>query len=82
MNLKVYTVYRAEYRSNKTVRIGKLVDHRGTERNNNAADMLRMAQKLYPTSAINSHIFIIRESSHLRLLFEDHTAFSSTAGGG
>jgi len=67
VNMKVYTVYRAEYRSKKTVRIGKVVDHRRAERNNNAADMLRVAQKLYTASSIDSHIFIIRESPHLRL---------------
>jgi hypothetical protein len=43
--MKVYTVYRAEYRTKKTVRIGKVVDHRRAERNNNAEDMLRVAQK-------------------------------------
>jgi len=82
VNMQVYIVYRAEYRTNKTVRIGKVVDHRRAERNNNAADMLRMAQKLYATSSIDSRIFIIRESSRLRLLFEDPMASSTTAGGG
>lgn len=67
VNMKVYTVYRAEYRTNKTVRIGKVVDHRRAERNNNATDMLRVAKKLYATSSIDSHIFIIRESPHLSL---------------
>ncbi len=80
--MTVYTVYRAEYRTNKTVRIGKVVDHRRAERDNNAADMLRMAQKLYATSSSGSRIFIIRESSRLRLLFEDPIASSTTAGGG
>ena len=67
VNMKIYTVYRAEYRSNKTVRIGKVVDHRREERNDNAADMLRMAKKLYETSSIDSQIFIIKDSAHLRL---------------
>lgn len=67
VNMKVYTVYRAEYRTNKTVRIGKVVDHRRAERNNNATDMLRVAQKVYAASSIDSHIFIIRESPHLSL---------------
>jgi len=79
--MTVYTVYRAEYRTNKTVRIGKVVDHRRAERSNNAADMLRVAQKVYAASSMNSHIFIIRESSRLRLLFEDPVASSTTAGG-
>jgi hypothetical protein len=77
-----YIVYRAEYRTNKTVRIGKVVDHRRAERNNNAADMLRVAQKLYAGSSIDSRIFIIRESSRLNLLFENPMASSTTAGGG
>jgi len=65
--MKTYTVYRAEYRTNKTVRIGKVVDHRRAERNNNTADMLRVAQKLYATSPIDSHIFIIREGSRISI---------------
>ena len=69
--MKTYAVYRVEYLKNKTVKVGTVVDYRRTERNNNAADMLRMAQKLYSTSAVNSHVFIIRESSRLRMLFED-----------
>ena len=80
--MKIYTVYRADYRANKTVRIGKVVDHRRAERNNNAADMLRMAQKLYATSSIDSQIFIIIDSSHLRLLIEDPMASSDTARSG
>jgi hypothetical protein len=80
--MKIYTVYRVEYQTNKTMRIGKVVDRRTSERNNNAADMLRMAQKLYATSSIDSHIFIIRESSRLRVLFEDPMASSASAGGG
>ena len=68
--MKTYAVYRVEYLKNKTVKVGTVVDYRRTERNNNAADMLRMAKKLYSTS-VNSHVFIIRESSRLRMLFED-----------
>ncbi len=30
--MKSYTVYRFEYRTNKTVRIGKVVDHRMADR--------------------------------------------------
>jgi hypothetical protein len=77
-----YTVYRAEYRTHKTVRIGRVVDHRRAERNNNAEDMLRIAQKMYPTSSIYSRIFIVRESSRLRFLFEDPVPPSTTSGGG
>ena len=72
--MKTYAVYRVEYLNNKTVKVGTVVDYRREERNNNAADMLRMAQKLYSTSPIDSHIFILRESSRLRMLFEDPDA--------
>ena len=61
--MKTYTVYRVEYLKNKTLKIGKVLDRREVERNNNSADMLRLAQIKYATSSINSHIFILRESS-------------------
>ena len=61
--MKTYTVYRVNYPTKKTDRIGTVVDRRRGERNNNAADMLRLAQKLYSVSSIDSHIFILRESS-------------------
>jgi len=59
--MKIYTVYRVE--ANKTERIGKVADRRRGERNDNASDMLRLAQKIYATSSMNSSIFILRESS-------------------
>ena len=61
--MKAYSVYRVEYLKNKTVKIGKMLDRRLEERNNNAADMLRLAQMKYANSLIDSHIFILRESS-------------------
>jgi len=69
-DMKTYTVYRVEYPTNKTERIGTVVDRRRGERNNNAADMLRLAQKLYAKSSIDSHVFILRESSLQSLLLE------------
>jgi len=62
-DMKTYTVYRVNYPSNNTERIGTVVDRRRGELNNNVADMLRLAQKIYSTSAIDSHIFILRERS-------------------
>jgi hypothetical protein len=59
--MKTYTVYRVE--TNKTERIGKVVDRRRGERNDNALDMLRLAQKIYATSSMDSNIFILRERS-------------------
>jgi len=66
--MKTYTVYRVDYLKNKTLKIGKVLDRREVERNNNSADMLRLAQIKYATSSINSHIFILRESSNQNLL--------------
>jgi len=66
--MKTYTVYRVDYLKNKTLKIGKVLDRREVERNNNPADMLRLAQSKYATSSINSHIFILRESSNHNLL--------------
>ena len=69
--MKTYTVYRVEYPTNKTERIGTVVDRRKGERNNNAADMLRLAQIRYANSSMDSHIFILRESSIQSLLLGD-----------
>lgn len=66
--MRTYTVYRVERLNNKTVKIGKVIDRREGERFNNAADMLRLAQIKYPTSSIDTHIFILRESSTQNLL--------------
>jgi hypothetical protein len=65
--MKTYTVYRVDYVANKTEAIGKLAERRRGERNNNAADMLRLAQKIYSRSSIDSHIYISPE----RLLWSD-----------
>jgi hypothetical protein len=43
--MKTFTVYRVDYRTNKKILIGGLVERRREERINNAADMLRLAQK-------------------------------------
>jgi hypothetical protein len=61
--MNTYTVYRVDHRNNKQELIGKVVERRKKERNNNAADMLRLAKKIYATSSIDSNIFIIKEGS-------------------
>ena len=68
--MKTYTVYRVDYQTEKTERIGTVTDRRRRERNNNVADMLRLAQKTYTTSSIESHIFILDESSNHNVLLE------------
>jgi hypothetical protein len=59
--MKAYTVYRVEHLTNKTEAVGKVVERRRGERYNNASDMLKLAQKLYEMSSIDSHVIIIRE---------------------
>lgn len=61
--MDAYSVYRVNYLANKTERIGRLLERRRVERNNNAVDMLRLAQKTYVYSSIHSHLFVIRERS-------------------
>jgi len=63
VNKKIYTVYRIGYWNNKLESIGKVVERRKEERNNNAADMLRWAKKIYASASIDSNIFIVNEGS-------------------
>ena len=63
VNMKTYAVYRLGYWNNKLELMGKVVERRKEERNNNAADMLRWAQKIYAASSIDSSIFIVKEGS-------------------
>jgi hypothetical protein len=62
-SMKTFTVYRVDYRTNKKILIGRLVERRREERINNAADMLRLAKKTYATSSIDTNIFIVNEGS-------------------
>jgi len=59
--MRTYAVYRLGYWDNKLELMGKVVERRKEERNNNAADMLRWAQKIYAASSIDSSIFIVKE---------------------
>jgi hypothetical protein len=63
VNMKIYAVYRIGYWNNKLELIGKVVERRKKERKNNAADMLRWAQKIYAASSVDSNIFIVKEGS-------------------
>jgi hypothetical protein len=58
-NGKIYTVYRIDFLNKRKVPIGTLVERREKERNNNKADMLRLAQNLYAESSIEKlHIIV------------------------
>ena len=67
--MKTYAVYRLGYWNNKLELLGKVVERRKEERKNNAADMLRWAQKIYAASSIESSIFIVKEGSSEGAIF-------------
>jgi len=69
--MKTYAVYRLGYWNNKLELIGKVVERRKAERNNNTADMLRWAKKIYAASSIDSSIFIVKEGSSEGPIFGD-----------
>ena len=56
--MKTYIVYRLDYIRLLSEPVGKLMERRRTERRNNAEDLLRLAQRIYSTSALDSHIVI------------------------
>jgi hypothetical protein len=58
MGVKNYTVYRFEYIRQVREPVGKLVERRRAERRNNAEDLLRLAQRLYSASSLDSHLVI------------------------
>ena len=66
--MKVYTVYRVENLTNTKEAVGKVVERRRGERDNNAEDMLRYAQQLYGMPSNDSQIIIIREDYSPRTL--------------
>jgi hypothetical protein len=68
VDMKVYTVYRVENLTNTKEAVGKVVERRKGERDNNAADMLQYAQKLYGMPSSDSQIIIIREDYSPRVL--------------
>jgi hypothetical protein len=67
--MKTYAVYRLGYWNNKLELMGKVVERRKEERNNNAADMLRWAKNIYAASSIDSSIFIVKEGSSEGAIF-------------
>jgi len=62
--MKVYSVYRVDYRTSKTDFLGKLVERRKGERHSNHADMLRYAEKVYGKSS-DSKLVVRSETSPL-----------------
>jgi len=60
--MKTYTVYRFDYTRQEREPVGKLLERRIKDRGNNTEALLRLAQKLYSTSSLDSHIVIAPEN--------------------
>jgi hypothetical protein len=59
--VKVYTVYRYDYNREVRESVGTLIDRRSKERGNNTEALLKLAQRLYFTSSLDSHLIITPE---------------------
>lgn len=56
--MRTYTVHRFDYARNVREPVGKLIERRRRERRNNVEDLLRLAQRIYATSSLESHVVI------------------------
>jgi hypothetical protein len=61
VEMKTFTVYRFDYNRQMREPVGKLTERRSKERGNNTEALLRLAQKLYSTSSLDSHVVITPE---------------------
>lgn len=59
--MKNYTVYRFDYIRQTREPVAMLVERRNEERGKNTEDLLRLAQRLYSRSSLDSHIVITPE---------------------
>jgi hypothetical protein len=61
MRMKTYTVYRYDYIRQVREPIGMVLERRKKDRGNDIWDLVKLAQKLYSTSSLDSHIVISPE---------------------
>jgi hypothetical protein len=61
MRVKNYTVYRFDYIRQSREPVGNLMERRSEERGKNTEDLLKLAQRLYSTSSLDSHVVITPE---------------------
>jgi len=61
MRVKTYTVYRYDYLRQVREPVGELVERRSKDRGNNTEALLRLAQRIYSTSSLESHLIIAPE---------------------
>lgn len=59
--MKTYIVYRFDYIRQVSEPVGKLVERRMKDRENNVGSLLKFAQKIYPTSSLDSRLIITPE---------------------
>lgn len=64
--MKTYTVYRFDYFRQVREPVGNLTECRGKERGDNAGSLLKLAQKIYSTSSLDSHIVISPNDGEVR----------------
>lgn len=60
--MKNYTVYRFDYTRHVREPVGELTERRSKERGKNTEDLLRLAQRIYSRSSLDSHIVITPEA--------------------
>ena len=59
--MKAYTVYRYDYIRQVREPVGMVMERRKLDRGNDIEGLLKLAQKLYSTSSLDSHIVISPE---------------------
>jgi len=59
--MKTYIVYRFDYIRQVSEPVGKLVERRIKDREDNVGSLLQLAYKLYPTSPLDSRLVITPE---------------------
>ena len=59
--MKAYTVYRYDYVRQVREPIGMVLERRKGDRGNNIEGLLRLAQRIYQTSPLDSHLVISPE---------------------
>lgn len=59
--VRTFTVYRFDYIRQVREPVGKLMERRSKDRENNTEALLKLAQRLYSTSSLDSHIVITPE---------------------
>lgn len=56
--MKAYTVYRYDYVRHVREPVGEVMERRQEDRGNDIEGLLKLAQKLYKTSSLDSHLTI------------------------